>query len=350
MRDMIRPLFILRPRRFSATIPAMNSTSNWNLIGHEWAVSLLAGRVAAGRVSHAHLITGARGLGKSLLARRLAQAMNCVGDSPPCGVCRPCEHIERNQHPDLITLEPDGATIKIEQIRDLQNGLTLRPNEARYRVAIILNADKMTAQSADALLKTLEEPPDTSRLILAADVADGLPQTIASRCQVMALRPVPIAQLEAELIARYGVPVDQAALLARLSGGRPGWAINAANHPEILALRGERLAAMLDALRANRSGRFAYSESVAAKSDALPELIDQWRSLWRDVLLLAEGSPVEIVNADLIDALRDVAYRAGREGARKALKAAHQTADLLDHTNANARLALDVMLLRMPYL
>ncbi len=328
----------------------MAANDNWDVIGHEWAVSLLAGRIASRRVSHATLITGVRGLGKSRMARRLAQSMNCTGANPPCGQCRACQHIERGQHPDLIVIEPEGATIRIEAIRDLQAALTLRPVEARCRIALILNAEKMTPAAADALLKTLEEPPETARLILVADVAEAIPPTIASRCQIVALRPVPISRIEAELQARLGVAVDRAALLARLSAGRPGWAITAARQPEILAARGEAIGALLDALQANRAGRFAYAEAVAAKSDMLPELLDLWRSVWRDVVLLAEGSPVEAVNADLTDTLRDIAYRAGREGARRALRAVHETAGLLDGTNANARLALDVMLLKMPYL
>ena len=250
--------------------------STWGIIGHEWATNLLAGRIANDRISHAYLITGARGLGKSLLARRLAQAMNCTGSPQPCGKCRHCDKIERGQHPDLVEIAPDGASIKIEQVRDMQSGLTLRPNEARYSIAIIMGADKMTANAADALLKTLEEPPGTARLILVADVAEAIPPTISSRCQVLPLRPVPIAQIEAALQDEYHVPADQAALLARLSGGRPGWAFRAVTEPDLLQVRYDRLVAILGALHSNRAGRFAYSEAVATKgAESLPDLLDQ---------------------------------------------------------------------------
>jgi DNA polymerase-3 subunit delta' len=222
--------------------------------------------------------------------------------------------------------------------------------EAHVRIGIILNADQLTGPAADALLKTLEEPAETARLLLSARHAESLPLTIASRCQVIPLRPVPIHEIEVALIERLHLPADQAGLLARLSAGRPGWALNAAQQPDLPARRAEILDGLLGALRSNRAGRFAFSETVAARADELPLILDLWRSWWRDVLLIAEGAPVEPVNVDQWDAQARVAQAAGREGARAALEAVHKTASLLAETNTNARLALDVMLLKMPYL
>jgi DNA polymerase-3 subunit delta' len=164
----------------------------WSVIGHEWAVRLLSGQIAAGRTRHAYLFTGAPGLGKTTLAMRLAQAFNCIGGSPPCNKCRPCDLIGRGGHPDVLIVQPEGTSIKIEAIRDLQAALTLRPLEARFRVALILNANRLTDAAADALLKTLEEPPATARLLLTSESAEATLPTIVSRCQVITLRPVPV--------------------------------------------------------------------------------------------------------------------------------------------------------------
>jgi DNA polymerase-3 subunit delta' len=323
---------------------------SWDVIGHQWAAEMLSARLQAGRAGHANLFTGIDSLGKSLMALRLAQALNCTGANPPCRSCRACDLIERGQHSDVIIIEAGGAAIKIEAIRDLIAGLTLRPVEARYRIGMILNAEQMTASAADALLKTLEEPPETARLLLTAQQVEALPLTIASRCQVIPLRPVPAHEIEAALAARPDFPAEQAGFLARLAAGRPGWAIRAAQEPEMLAQRAEALDGLVGALRANRSGRFAFSEAIAARGAELPQILDLWQSWWRDVVLLTEGGSVEPVNVDQADIIAEVAHAAGRDKARAALEAVHQTAVLLADTNANQRLALDVMLLKMPYL
>ena len=140
----------------------MADNNHWGMIGHTWAVALLAGRIADQRSAHATLISGADGIGKHTLAFKLAQALQCTGAVPPCGTCRACDHMTRGLHPDLIHLESDGTSIKIETVRELQGVLTLRPTEAHYRIALIGNAERLTPSAADALLKTLEEPPSTA--------------------------------------------------------------------------------------------------------------------------------------------------------------------------------------------
>jgi len=327
---------------------------NWNIIGHEWAVQLLAGQIAADRTRHAYLLTGPSGLGKTTLAMRLTQAFNCTGEHPPCGECRPCHLIEQAGHPDILTVEPEKSSIKIGIIRDLQVALNLHPLEARYRIAIILDAHQLTDAAADALLKTLEEPPIAARLILTADTAEATIPTIVSRCQVIALRPVSARQIEAALDTRFQLPPDQVTLLARLSGGRPGWALNAAqqsgDEQTPLEQRAQFLDDLRSLLRANRVRRMIYAEEAAGRAEELPLLLDVWQAWWRDVLLLAEGSQVKPVNVDQIEMLTEVAQRLGRDDARSALLAVRETASLLAETNANTRLALDVMLLRLPYL
>ncbi|GAB4477775.1 MAG: DNA polymerase III subunit delta' [Anaerolineae bacterium] len=327
----------------------MTTHHNWDIIGHEWAVEMLSWRLANNREAHAYLITGLQGIGKSLLARRLAQAINCAGDPRPCRVCRPCDLTERLVHPDVLIVEPEGASIKIAAMRDLQGFLTMRPFEARCRVVLLLDVDKATGPAMDALLKTLEEPPATARLILTASSAGALLPTIVSRCQVIPLRPVPAPQIEAALIERQALPPDVAATLARLSGGRPGWALSAAQTPAILELRAATLESIQGVLYASRVSRFAYAEQLAAHSER-EMVLNLWRTWWRDVVLLAEGSTVPPVNGDHGAALQAAAARVGREAARQALLTVHRTITLLATTNVNSRLALEVMLLDMPYL
>jgi DNA polymerase III subunit delta' len=322
--------------------------SNWGIIGHERAVELISERLARGRISHAYLLAGPQGIGKTLFATRLAQAINCIGDNPPCGECRACELIGRGQHPDFHILEPENDKIRIEAIRDLQNVVAMRPFEARYRVALINRFDRATESAMDALLKTLEEPPSMSKIIITADVGEMLLPTIVSRCQVIPLRPVPAAQIEAALRERFDLPQEQAGALARLSGGRPGWAINAAQNPESYAEHSQIIDTLIGLLQSGRVIRFNYAEELA-RYDKLRETLEIWQSWWRDVMLLAERSQVVLVHTDRIADLEMIADQAGSEAARRALIAVRDAIQYLGR-NANSRLTLEVMFLEMPYL
>ncbi len=324
---------------------------NWGMIGHEWAVELLASRLASERAGHAYLFTGPGQIGKSTLAIRFAQAMNCTdpGSGPaPCGKCRACDLIGRGIHPDVQVVSAEGRSIKIEAIRELQQSLALRPYEARFRVAILPDMQLATDHAADALLKTLEEPPASTRLLLTSDVSESLLPTIVSRCQVIPLRLVSIDTLSGALALRYGLDEQESALLAALSGGRPGWAIAAIENPEILKDRAEIVDAMLAVLNEKRVGRFNYSEEIARHPE-LQLVLETWQSWWRDVLLLVEGSSVTPVNIDRREDLEAISFQVTPEEARRALRAVRHTIEAMDK-NANTRLALDVMLLEMPYL
>lgn len=329
---------------------SMNHANNWGLIGHGWAVNLLANQLAIGRVSHAYLFTGLANIGKTTLATRLCQAINCTSPTPPCGECRACTLIGQGIHPDMHLIAPEGASIKIEAIRDLQGVLALSPVEARYRTALILQAERATPAANDALLKTLEEPPPFACLMLIAESVDSLPPTIASRCQTISLRPVPTSQIEQALTYQFpSLPAEQLALIARLASGRPGWALTAAQNPnEVLAERAALLGKMLETLQGNRARRFAYAEELARMDDP-SQILYHWQVWWRDVLLLASGSHVEPVNIDYLDELQQLAAQVGTGGAFHALQALHDTLEMLP-LNVNVRLALEVMLLQMPRL
>lgn len=323
--------------------------NNWGLIGHQRAVQLLAGRLNAGRAAHAFLISGPEGIGKSLLALKLAQAINCERGTIPCGECRTCDLLAREGHIDLRKIQRDGASIRIEAIRDLQSFLMLKPYEARFRIGWIEGIEGATPAAMDALLKTLEEPPAGSKLILTASDPERLLATVVSRCQHIILRPVASAQVEAALRARTKVSAEAARLIAGLSGGRPGLALRLAEDPAALALRQERIGQIIGALSSSRLGRFAYAEMLSNLDRTEREAaLAEWETWWRDVLMLAEGAGVPLVNVDYRATLEQIAQQAGREGARRGLRVLRDTVGLLAATNVSARLALEVMFLELP--
>ena len=329
---------------------------NWEMFGHEWAVDLLKGHVARGEARHAYLFTGPQGIGRRTLALRMAQALNCPSPTEPgepCLSCPTCRHIGAMQHPDLFVVQaqPPGTTLKVEQIRELQNSLVLSPYQARYRVAILLRFEEAHASAANALLKTLEEPASNVVIIITAESSEILFPTVVSRCQVLRLQPVRIEELTKDLHERWQLPPQEAKLLAAVSGGRPGIAYH---YHENKVLKEKRIKALNDHVRlisASRVERFRFSEGInddvkngrMTRQD-LYEMLATWLSLWRDVLLTAAGSERMLTNPDRQEEITALADRYQLQGAQKNVLAVEKTLERL-RKNVNLRLAMDVLLL-----
>lgn len=325
---------------------------SWDLLGHEWAVELLQDHVAQGRLRHAYLITGPQGSGRRTLALRLAQAINCQQPPAPgeaCGECRACRLIERMQHPDLTILqaENEGGVLKVEQIRELQRGLSLAPYEARYRVALLLRFEEANLSASNALLKTLEEPPAQVILILTASSTEALLPTIVSRCETIRLRPLAVEQVAGGLQQRWSLPEEEASLLAHISGGRPGAALRLHSEPERLEHRLAWLEELYKLLQSPRVERFSYIDSIYKDKEAARQACQVWLSFWRDVLLVAAGSSAPLGNPDQAGKIAELAQVYGLRAARDAVHALERTLDLMDK-NINLRLALEVLALDLP--
>src|SRR5579859_3273957 len=204
----------------------------WNVLGHDRTVRLLQRALERNTMPHALLFVGPSGIGKTHLARELAKALNCVGEDSPCQRCVHCRQIDADSHPDVTLVErPDGKeSIAILQVRELRETSSLRPFQGKQKVYVIAGAESLTAQAADALLKTLEEPQRQVTIVLTALDSSALPETIVSRCRVMALQPVETPQLVEALKARK-LEQTTAENIARLAQGNVGWALQAAKQP-----------------------------------------------------------------------------------------------------------------------
>lgn len=344
-------------------------SQNWGIVGHAWAVAFLRTSLANGRASHAYLISGPAQIGKALLALRLAQALNCeVGSGvDPCGECRACKRIERGNYPDVRIsgmavqgrgLKPEDAAkqrdLRIDTVREWQADVNLKPYEGRRRVFIMHDAEKLNEAAANAMLKTLEEPPPYATLILVANTSGELLPTIVSRCQPLKLRPVPRTEIEAALRTRLNLAADDAALLAAWSGGRYGWAVRMVATPDDLAAQQEQLEGLIGLTALGRGAAFRWAEERAkeyrgGEQAMVFAALALWQSWWRDVMLAAAGCADTVTHIDQRDELARLAQRYDVADVRDFIARLDTAAQQL-RENVNPQLALEGALLHMPKL
>lgn len=189
------------------------------------ALKMLTGTLKKNKLPSAILMSGQKGVGKRLAAINYAKAINCLesADFDSCDICPSCKKTDSGIHPDIHTIEPTNDEIKIDSIRRLEEVLSLKPFEGRKKIVIIDDSDRMNANAANAFLKTLEEPPDNSIIILISSNEDSLPATIISRCVRICFSPLPSETCK-KIIFAHIAPED-INLYMNLSMGRPGIAV-----------------------------------------------------------------------------------------------------------------------------
>lgn len=344
--------------------------AGWLTIGHDAARTRLLRALRAGRLAHAYLITGPERVGRRSLALDLARAVNCEGDevnARPCGGCRPCQRISRGIHADVRVIDPntpiesekargsDDAparrVIRKGHVDDLQHRASLKPFEGRSHVFVIDGAELMQAPAANALLKTLEEPESQVLLILLTSAPSELTDTIVSRCQRIDLRPVPADVIERHLAESLGADPAMARILARASGGRPGWALSAVTDPTAIDGRRQSVMRILGALTGSLDDRFKYARNLAAAHrkdrEAIHTELALWTAWWRDTLLLKHGIEGQIAHEDFKDQLAGVAGEVESHEIVAAIRAIAATSEAVER-NAMTPLVFEVLMLDMP--
>lgn len=330
----------------------------WSVIGHESVVQALSRGLEQGRVAHAYLFTGPKGIGKMHLAVNLAQALNCTANEKPCGVCSQCRRIAGSKHADIQIIGlPKGAesaarkTIPIDDIKDMQQSAGLQPYEGRFKVFIIDGADCLSADAGNRLLKTLEEPPASVCLILLATNENAVLETILSRCQTFRMHPVAREKIQAHLQANLETAPEEAALLAALAEGSIGWAVAAAKHADIAEEKRSRYDQIAAMARLPYHDRLEIARALTEGSPRNREEALAWLGLvqrfWHDILLVKGGQAALAANHDRLQDLGSLAWEFSFEQLADVLRSVEQAEEQLGK-NANVRLALDVLMLAMP--
>lgn len=302
--------------------------------------------VRSGKISHSYIFEGIPGCGRRKTALALLQAIFCQAvDDDACGVCPSCRKIASGNHGDIhfVAPLPDKRDISIDQLRDIQRELSLRPYEAPRKACIMEPAERMSVNAANSLLKTLEEPPGNAIIILLTENADMLLPTIRSRCQLIRFSPLSPENIRL-LLEKNGVAPDDASLLAPLSEGSMQKAGELDN--DALSARREMLISRLSALDIGRIGSvFDTAEELAGNRDETLESLDLLLSFARDTVYLHAGSS-DIINTSIRPALESFAARCSLEGALQILGDITETRRAVQR-NANNKLAMDCLFMKM---
>lgn len=312
------------------------------IIGHQQIVEQLQRTVASDRIAGAYLFVGPTSVGKETIARYFAQLIFCQQDTQPptvCGTCLACRKADSGNHPDLQLIRPDGSLLRIGQIRELQKQIIYEPLEANRKVYILTDVERMNAEAENCLLKTLEEPPASSVLILLTSNIEALLPTTRSRCQILQFHPMPTRELAEVLTNRFSVAPEQATTLAIAAGGAIGKALTQLEKGSTLTEEVPEILKETDLLAA-----FRLAENLKDN----PEVLDDLVTWYRDLLFLQQGAPNELItHIYSLEELQHIAPYYSRLRIQQAIQTIFNTKSLIENTNTNATLALEVMCLKL---
>lgn len=319
-----------------------------DVVGHKDIIKYIQNAVEQDKVSHAYILNGQRGSGKKMLARLFAMTLQCESDqSEPCGKCRSCIQANNGNQPDIITVKHEKpASISVDDIRQQLNGdIMIKPYSSPYKVYIIPEADLLTVQAQNALLKTIEEPPEYAVIFLLTENADGLLPTIRSRCVMLKLRNIKDQLVKKYLIEQLQVPDYQAAVCAAFAQGNIGRATMLAKSEHFNEIKEEamQLLKYIDEMELHEivSAIKEINKYKLEVTDYL-DIITIW---YRDVLLYKATKDVGgLVFGDQLKFIKEKASKSSYEGIEIILNSIEKAKVRLK-ANVNFDLVMELLLL-----
>jgi len=319
-----------------------------DVLGHSRVITLLQRAITNEKVVNSYLFLGSEGIGKKYVALQFAKALNCLEgegkEGEACDHCLSCKKIDHALHPDVLLIEPEGQYIKVDQVRQLQKELAYRPYEGKRRVCILTAADRMAPHIPNTLLKTLEEPPLHTVIVLLANNARFILPTILSRCQPVRFNPLSIPLVSRWLMEGKGFTQAEAHLLASLSEGSPGKALEI--QEEIRQVPRESLLKDWVGVKSLSSERIgSWVESLPSQRENLLLILEVTHTLLRDLVMVKTlRKEAKLIHSDLLQPMESMATNWSLAPLLKRMEILHQTT-LAIRANANRSLALEAMML-----
>ncbi|SFL62760.1 DNA polymerase III subunit delta' [Halanaerobium salsuginis] len=319
-----------------------------SIIGQAEAIDVLSEEIRQNRISHAYLFSGKSGIGKGKLAFEFAKAIFCQ-ESPAdsCGHCLNCRKMDHQNHPDFkrIAIADEKNSISITQIRDLKKEIAYKPYESAHKVYLIESAEEMTAEAANSLLKTLEEPPSFATIILLAEDTSRLLPTIISRCQQLSLQPVTRSQIK-DILLEHGLQPEEAEILSQTAGGSPGQALKLAEIDDYFSVRKKVYDFVKNIKSKNTIEIFKFRDYLVSLISAGFPCFDLLSDWYRDIIMIKQNYQATLKNKDYLQDMNRLAGEANQEQLIKNLDLIEKS-ELYIKKNIKAELSLEVLLFKL---
>ncbi len=320
------------------------------ILGHEQIKEHFYNAILTGNISHAYILTGEAGMGRKSLAGAFALSLLCENSqADPCRQCHACKQVLSGNHPDLIrvTHEKPGS-IGVDDVRhQINDTIQVRPYSSSHKIYIVDEAEKMTVQAQNALLKTIEEPPSYAVILLLTTNADAFLPTILSRCVQLKLKPLPDAAVKEYLTGTMEVSQPQAEIYAAFARGNLGKAIHLASSEDFKLMYSEILGMLKNLKKSDISQLLEYIRSMKDHNLNVYDCLDFMQMWYRDVLMYKTTKDINLlIFKDEFSNINSMSTVSGYDGLERILTAIDKARIRLD-ANVNMELAMELMLLTM---
>ncbi|MCD8074471.1 MAG: DNA polymerase III subunit delta' [Lachnospiraceae bacterium] len=341
-----------------------------SILGHKKEIAHLERAIRSGKVSHAYILNGEKGTGKSVLANAFAQTLQCENVHAPelisgrgeegllpaelasrnveaCGRCHSCRQAESGNHPDIIYVRHEKpASIGVDDVREqLVGDAQIRPYNGKYKIYIIADAEKMTPQAQNAILKTIEEPPEYVIILLLTANDRALLDTIRSRCVTLNLKPVPDEVVKAYLMEKIQIPDYQADICAAFAQGNIGKAERLASSEDFNAIKASAMRLVRNAGEMEISAIIDYVKEVQEYRISIQDYLDILALWYRDMVYYKATRDIDgLIFKDELRTIRETVRRCSYEGAEEVMKAI-ETAKTRLSANVNFDLTMELLFL-----
>ncbi len=318
-----------------------------DIIGHEDIVKHFKGSIELGKVSHAYILNGEKGVGKKTLAKVVSKSLQCeTGNPDPCGECKSCLQVESGNQPDIIWVNHEKPNvISVDEVRSqILNDIDLKPYSSKYKIYIVPDAQMMNPQAQNALLKTLEEPPEYAIIMLLTDNVDKFLPTILSRCIVLNFKPVQLIEM-IEYLEEMGVDKAKARFCADFAQGNLGKAVRLAISPDYNEIKEDSVRLLRRIQDMDMDEVIRAVKNMGKYKLDVTDYIDIMTMWFRDILLVKiSNSPNKTIFKEEFSTMKKQASCVSYEGVEEILKALNKLKIRLE-ANVNFDIAMELTLL-----